>query len=187
MYAIYNRTCQYSDFKKPVETLILSRNADKAILSGKKQLIHSSINTQYMYDITLKDRDTDTSLLVTRKDLMNILDFYTEIEKEIIGGNLVLSKDGILSADKLISGTGNTVKIHETPVELTQDMLDSLEVLNKFIRLSQNGAMSTSQGTLSEYMVEHDLFEKLVRELGRFKSTQENYYNSVQAPIQVTT
>ena len=116
---------------------------------------------------------------------MNILDFYTEIEKEIIGGNLVLSKDGTLSTDKMISGTGYTVIYHETPVELTQDMLDSLETLNRFIRLSQNGKMSTSQGTLSEYTVEHALFEKLIRELTRFKASQESYYNSVQAPILV--
>lgn len=118
---------------------------------------------------------------------MNILDFYTEIEKEIIGGNLILSKDGTLSTDKLMSGTDYMIKIHETPTVLTQEMLDSLKILDKFIRLSQNGAMSTSQGTLSEHLVEHDLFEKLVRELKRFKATQEYYYNSVQAPIQVTT
>ena len=67
----------------------------------------------------------------------------------------------------------------------TQDMLDSLETLNRFIRLSQNGKMSTSQGTLSEYTVEHALFEKLIRELTRFKASQESYYNSVQAPILV--
>lgn len=186
-YAIYNRDHKYPSLKKPLDMLTLSRSSDQAILSGRKQLRQYDINIQYLYDITLKDRDTDTSIVVTRKDLMNILDFYNEIEKEIIGGNLVLSKDGTLSTDKLISGTDYMVVIHETPTELTQDMLDSLEVLNKFIRLSQNGAMSTSQGTLSEHMVEHDLFEKLVRELKKFKTTQTYYYNSVQAPIQVTT
>lgn len=186
-YAIYQRNLGHSKVNQPMEVLTLSRNTDKAILSGKKQFNHYEINNQYLYDITLKDRDTDTSIVVTRKDLMNILDFYNEIEKEIIGGNLVLSKDGTLSTDKLISGTDYMVVIHETPTELTQDMLDSLEVLSKFIRLSQNGAMSTSQGTLSEHMVEHDLFEKLVRELKKFKTTQSYYYNSVQAPIQVRT
>ena len=168
-----------------MEKLTLSGTVDKAILSGRRQFFYEGINTEHLYSIQLKDRDADTSIILTRKDLMNILDFYTEIEKEIIGGNLVLSKDGTLSTDKMISGTGYTVIYHETPVELTQDMLDSLETLNRFIRLSQNGKMSTSQGTLSEYTVEHALFEKLIRELTRFKASQESYYNSVQAPILV--
>lgn len=184
-YAIYSRNHRYAGMRTPMEKLTLSGTVDKAILSGRRQFFYEGINTEHLYSIQLKDRDADTSIILTRKDLMNILDFYTEIEKEIIGGNLVLSKDGTLSTDKMISGTGYTVIYHETPVELTQDMLDSLETLNRFVRLSQNGKMSTSQGTLSEYTVEHALFEKLIRELTRFKATQENYYNSVQAPILV--
>lgn len=181
----------------------------KYCISGARE-IWSMTNSLYQWFAKISDKQTDDSIIITKKDLIGLLDYYTELETVIdrtvadyyvtIGGksqlgsdNLVhrnyqedsldVSNKGSLSTYKKLSGGEASYETIEHITKITDEMLESLELMDSFMSLSFSGRMSTSEGVLFEHLAEHDLFGKILTELKRFKKKNEKYYNSVQPPI----
>ena len=184
-WAAYSRHIQTMTKRVQFSGLVLSNSSPSPSLSGRRETWFM-ITSSYQWYAKVQDKQTDQSIIITKKDLIGLLDFYTEIEENIIKDiedNLIVSDNGSLSTNKLMSGSKSEIEIIETLVKITDEMVESLELMDSFLSLSYQGRMSTSAGTMFSHLAEHTLFGKLMKELEKFKKEHKNYYNSVQPPI----
>ena len=184
-WAAYSRHIQTMTKRNQFSGLVLSNSSPNPVLSGKRETWFW-LTSNYQWCAKVHEKETDQSIIITKKDLIGLLDYYTEIEEKVIKDledNLVVSDNGSLSTDKLMSGSESEIETIEYLVKITDDMIDSLELMDKFMSLSYQGRMSTSSGVMFEHLAEHTLFGKLMRELDKFKKEHKDYYNSVQPPI----
>lgn len=184
-WAAYSRHIQTMTKRVQFSGLVLSNSSPSPSLSGRRETWFM-ITSSYQWYAKIQDKQTDQSIIITKKDLIGLLDFYTEIEENIIKDiedNLIVSDNGSLSTNKLMSGSKSEIEIIETLVKITDEMVESLELMDSFLSLSYQGRMSTSAGTMFSHLAEHTLFGKLMKELEKFKKEHKNYYNSVQPPI----
>lgn len=184
-WAAYSRHIQTMTKRNQFSGLVLSNSSPSPVLSGKRETWFW-LTSNYQWYAKVQDKETDQSIIITKRDLIGLLDYYTEIEEKVIKDledNLVVSDNGSLSTDKLMSGSESEIKTIEYLVKITDDMIDSLELMDKFMSLSYRGRMSTSSGVMFEHLAEHTLFGKLMKELDKFKKEHKGYYNSVQPPI----
>lgn len=184
-WAAYSRHIQTMTKRNQFSGLVLSNSSPSPVLSGKRETWFW-LTSNYQWYAKVQDKETDQSIIITKRDLIGLLDYYTEIEEKVIKDledNLVVSDNGSLSTDKLMSGSESEIETIEYLVKITDDMIDSLELMDKFMSLSYQGRMSTSSGVMFEHLAEHTLFGKLMKELDKFKKEHKDYYNSVQPPI----
>lgn len=183
-WAAYHRHIQTQTKRNQFGGLVLSNSSPNPVLSGRREVWYM-VTSQYQWYAKVNDKNTDDSIIITKKDLIGLLDYYTEVE-ERINKNLELaldiSNDGELSSKK-ISGDKSSTEIIESLVKITDEMIESLELMDTFMSLSFSGRMSTSEGVMFQHLAEHTLFGKLMKELERFKQNNKDYYNSVQPPI----
>lgn len=157
-WAAYSRHIQTMTKRNQFSGLVLSNSSPSPVLSGRRETWYM-VTSNYQWYAKVQDKETDQSVIITKKDLIGLLDYYVEIEE-------------ITSTDSL-----------EKLVKITDDMIESLELMDKFMSLSYQGRMSTSSGVMFKYLSEHALFGKLMKELEKFKAEHKDYYNSVQPPI----
>lgn len=184
-WAAYSRHIQSMTKRNQFSGLVLSNSSPKPVLSGNRETWFW-MNTYYEWYANIGDKDTDQSVILTKKDLIGLLDYYTEIEETVIKDytdNLSISDSGGLSTDKLMSGSEYETQVTENLIKITDNMLASLELMDHFLCCSYQGRMSTSSGVMFKHLAQHDLFVKLMEELKKFKEEHPDYYNSVQPPI----
>lgn len=184
-WAAYTRHIQTKTQRRQYTGLILSNSSPNPVLSGRRETWFWMTST-YQWFAKVLDKETDKSIVITKKDLIGLLDYYTEIETKVlkdIESMLDLSNHETTSSDKFISGKKSQTETIETLVKITDDMIKSLELMDSFMSLSYQGRMSTSSGTMFKYTSEHELWSKLMRELNKFKQEHLDYYNAVQPPI----
>lgn len=211
-WAAYHRHIQTMTQKNQFSGLILSNSSPSPVLSGRRE-VWSMLTSLYQWYAKVTDKQTDESIIITKKDLIGLLDYYTEIEEKLDqeiadyyvvkgGDNFVIqagstavvhksylddavdiSNHGTISTTKKLSGGEATIKTIETLVKITDEMIESLELMDTFMTLSFSGRMSTSEGVMFQHLAEHTLFGKLMKEVENFKKANEKYYNSVQPPI----
>lgn len=212
-WAAYTRHIQTKTQRRQYTGLILSNSSPNPVLSGRRETWFWMTST-YQWFAKILDKETDKSVVITKKDLIGLLDYYTEIEtrmKTLISDNyavvngkdhyvfeegvnnvihqdfrdksLDVSNKGTMSTNKQLSGSIAETETIETLVKITNDMLKSLELMDSFMSISYQGRMSTSSGTMFKYTSGHELWNKLMRELNKFKQEHLDYYNSVQPPI----
>lgn len=184
-WAAYSRHIQTRTQRNQFSGLVLSNSSPNPTLSGKRETWYW-VTSQYQWYAKINKKDTDKSIIITKRDLIGLLDYYTEIETHYIKDledNLFVSHQGTLSTDKLMSGSKSDVEYVENLIKITDEMIASLELMDKFMSLSFTGKLSTSSGVMFEHLAEHTLFGKLMKELEKFKSEHRSYYDSVQPPI----
>lgn len=184
-WAAYSRHIQTRTQRNQFSGLILSNSSPSPTLSGKRETWYW-VTSQYQWYAKINEKDTDKSIIITKRDLIGLLDYYTEVETHYIKDledNLFVSHQGTLSTDKLMSGSKSDVEYVENLIKITDEMIASLELMDKFMSLSFTGKLSTSSGVMFEHLAEHTLFGKLMKELEKFKSEHQSYYDSVQSPI----
>lgn len=211
-WAAYHRHIQTQTKRNQFSGLVLSNSSPSPMLSGRREVWFMTTSL-YQWYAKITDKQTDDSIIITKKDLIGLLDYYTEIEERIqrelsdnyvvLGGtnfvlyngttnvvhrdslqkSVVLSDKGTLSTHKQLSGDTAVIEVIEHLVKITDEMLESLKLMDKFMNLSFSGRMSTSEGVMFQELAEHELYGKLLRELQSFKKKNEKYYNSVQPPI----
>ena len=157
-WASYSRHIQTMTKRNQYTGLVLSNSSPNPVLSGRRQIWYITTSSYQWYAKVL-DKDTDASIIITRKDLIGLIDYYTKIEVDTEGTEV------------------------EILVQITDDILKSLEAMDKFLSLSYQGRMSTSEGTLFEYLSAHKTFNELMKAVQKFKEENPDYYNSVQPPI----
>lgn len=187
-YSAYQRHLQLQNNRNSSRGFVLSGNnvlsGDK-MLSGAKELWFELSSMYYWYAKVL-DKQTDNSTTITKMDLVGMLDSYIESEQVINNSlsesSLQVSKNGELSNKKLSGGEATYTTI-KTVHKISQELLDNLSLLDSFLSLSYSGKLSSSDGVMVKHTAEHDLFEKLLKELKRLKEENLTYYNSLQSPI----
>ena len=160
-------------------------NSARHFLSGGREVWFLTTSL-YQWYAKVTDKQTDDSIIITKKDLIGLLGYYTEIETEInrlMEKSLDVSNHGSMSTNKQLSGEDIHYEYVEHLIKITDEMFDSLKIMDEFLSLSYHGRMSTSSGVMFKHTAEHDLYVKLLKELKAFKEKNEYYYNSVQPPI----
>lgn len=186
----------------------------KYSLSGIREIWRLT-ESQYQWYAKVNNKNTDESIIITKKDLIGLLDYYTKIEKVIskietenhvlLNGyehtvldkdnnennvkvdhaveSMKLSSNAALSSYRKLSGKTQTYTIEKTLIKITDELLESFELLDTFLSLSKQGRLSTSNGVLFKHIAEFETYNKLIEEIERFKETNRDYYDSVQPPI----
>ena len=181
-WAAYSRHLK-TKTQRNLNGLVLSQSSKTMSLSGTRE-VWSWLTAHYYWYAKILDKKTDESIILTKKDLMGVLDYFIDVEgstEEIVQAALMdkmmfLSHKGEMSVS-------NSVISESTLTKITDGMLASLEVMDKFMALSYRGRMSTSSGVMFEHTAEHELYTKLLKELEKFKELHEDYYNALQPPI----
>ena len=184
-WASYHRHIQTQTKRNQFSGLVLSNSSPSPVLSGRHEVWFMTTSL-YQWYAKVTDKQTDDSIIITKRDLIGLLDYYTEIEKVIkrhTENSLVFSNNGNVSDNAHISGTEAEIETIEHLTKITDEMLESLKLMDEFLNLSFSGRMSTSSGVMFQELAEHELYGKLLRELQAFKKKNESYYNSVQPPI----
>lgn len=184
-WAAYHRWIQTKTRNNQFSGLILSNSSPNPVLSGSREVWYWMTSTYSWYAV-VKEHETDRSFTVHKRDLLNLLDYYTEMDEVILEAEreaFRISDDGELDGDTVMSGDELKHAYVERFVKITQEMLDSLELMDSFLQLSHRGKMSTSEGVMLEQVAAHSLYAKLLAELERFKREHPDYYNSVQSYI----
>ena len=184
-WAAYHRHIQTMTKRNQYSGLVLSNSSPNPVLSGARQ-IWSITTSLYQWYAKVLDKDTDKSVVITKRDLLGLIDYYNDVETKLITDftdNLRISEDGTLSTTKKISGSETSIETIEHLVKITDEMLKSLELLDKFLSLSYKGRLSTSEGVMFKYTATHELYTKLLKSLADFKEQNLDYYNAVQPPI----
>lgn len=218
----------YADYTRHIQTqlsthlysgLVLSNTSAHRYLSGRRTMWRQ-LESIYEFKAVVKDRDADTSRILSKFDLFNILDkYYTDhvgVDTDISDNTVIIDgvdnfplmnareqwvrRDYLRDALKLnikdytyntlsnlgkVSGDVAETYTYRIEHQITDELLDSLSILNQFITLNK-GILNTNTATLPTTVPEHQIYKDLCANLLEFKAKNEDYYNSVQAPIYVT-
>lgn len=184
-WASYLRHIQMQTQRNQYTGLVLSNSSPNPVLSGSRE-IWSITTSLYQWYAKVLDKDTDKSIIITKKDLIGIIDYYKVVEETLETDptkSLRPSDDGTMSVGKVMSGAQAEVKRTEHLVGVGDDVLKSLEILDKFLTLSYQGRMSTSEGVMFNYTTSHKLYSQLAQMIAKFKEEHPDYYNALQPPI----
>lgn len=164
--------------------LLLSNSSLYPTLSGRRE-IWFEIQTLYCWYAKMLDKDTDKSIIITKNDLAALLDYYEWIEQVFYTEDtgLRISVDGVLSNLKTLSGNISKTDAVIHLVQITDNMLQSLQLVDDWLTLSYKGKMSTNSGVLFNFEASHKLLSKILDTIDRFKQERRDYYNALQPPI----
>lgn len=184
-WAYYHRHIQSRTERKQHGGLILSNSSPHPKLSGARE-IWSLIDCKYMWYAVVQKRNTDESVTLTKKDLVGLLDYYTEVEEIInkdVSDNFKVS-EGRLNANTLLSGSEAVMEYKEKLIKISEEMLESLELMSQFLTLDVTQRLSTSEGVLFKYTTGHEVFGKIMKTLEEWKKHNKEYYENIQSPIE---
>ena len=183
-WADYHRHLQTQVFREQYSGLVLSSTSPNPYLSGRRIIWKEYTSTYYWYARML-DKETDRSIIITKDDLITLLDYYEILETKYILGTqgACLSKNLELSNKTYLSG--DTIQYEEVirEVQITKEMFDLLQFVDDWLTLSYRGAMSTSKGLLYNFEAPQELVNNIIETLNRFKQNNLDYYNALQPPI----
>lgn len=137
--------------------LVLSDSYKSPTLSGHQE-IWRLLNSTYEWYAYIKNPNTDESILITKWDLLGLLDTFL---KRVTVDEQVVYEETIFS----------------------NEVMESLQELKKYLMLSHQGRLSDKTALLFEYTPASQLWEDLMSSLWEFKKDHLEYYNSVQPPI----
>lgn len=183
-WAVYSRYIELMTKRSTHNGLTLSASSISPTLSGKRETWR--LTTSFYEWYALFSKNTDDSIIITKKDLIGLLDYYKELEEVVVidtQDNFRVSDDGILSSSKLLDGSKSLTEYLEHLIKITDEDLESLKLLDRFLSLSSLGKLSTTNGTLLDKDDVWELWNKLMNALEDFKNQNPEYYNSVQPPI----
>lgn len=185
-WAAYHRHMQTHVRNDSINGLILSGNGASRKLSGEKE-IWFEVATHHEWYVKVLMHDTDKSMVITKKDLIGLIDSYTRKETVMLppdGRQCTMSGGGCLSVDAVLDGPRPRYEEVERIMKIGEDALQLLETLDDFLTLSCTGRLSTSKGTLFEYNAAAQLYRHLMDAVGRFQEENPEYAASVQGPIE---
>lgn len=153
-------------------------------ISGSQQIWWLTTSL-YQWYAKIYEKNTDDSILITKKDLIGLLDFYEVIEHELEIDENSGFKNSIsdLSGDKDLSGAKTKVNSITKIIKIGDDILKSIELMDDYLTLSYEGRTSTSKGTLFELTATHELYQHFQQLINEFKNNNRDYYNALQPPI----
>lgn len=163
--------------------LILSNTSPFPLLSGRREIWRELIQTYYWYAKML-DKDTDESILITKLDLVKMLDYYKIVETLLdvkdTGSRLDIME---LSGTQPLSGAKTEEQVIERLVSVTEDLLKKIQFVDDWLTLSQQGELSQTSGTMFEFGLPHEIYCDLVDKFESFKQENPDYYNNLQPPL----
>lgn len=191
-WASYQRWIQTQVHRNYFGGLTLSQSSPRPKLSGSRE-IWREITSYYQWYAKVNNKNTDDSIIITKYDLMGLLDFYEKVEvineRDYID-NFIVSDNGELSGDKLMSGSTMKQRFIMEYVAITNEMIETLQMLDDFLTLSYHGRLSVSDGTMFQMEARNiegkDIFDAIMNQLDKFKKFNRNYYDHLQGPITVS-
>lgn len=163
--------------------LVLSNTSKNYTLSGRQEL-WTNYHTDYLWYANMFDKDTDSSIIITKFDLIGLLDYY-EIEETILHKDMFLAlKTSIdrMNSDKVLSGKLTDVEITTKYIEITEKLLKSIKCMDDWMTLSHERKLSVD-GVMFQFTATHEVYVRILESLKKFKEKNPKYYNSVQPPI----
>lgn len=184
--ADYHRRTQLQTQRNTFGGLTLSNSSVNPMLSGRREIWFELINTYYWYAKML-DKQTDDSILITKLDLVKMLDHYKVVETLLNVKDSGLSLDQTtLSGNKALSGELTETELVERLISISEETLDKIKFLDDWLTLSQDGELSKDSGTLFEFQTSHEIFCELYDKFKEFKENNTEYYNNLQPPLIAT-
>ena len=167
--------------------LVLSNSSLYPTLSGRREIWFWMTNL-YEWYAYMHEKNTDLSETITPLDLAGLLDYYEVIENVLTikdtGMKSSNDPDGILDNIKKISGAKSETEVITHLIKITDDMLQSIQLVDEWMRLSHEGRLS-NDGKLFDFRPAHELFNKIMSTIDRWKENNRDYYDKLQAPIVV--
>ena len=179
----------------PLDTIYQSeqRLSHDLYLSGQ-QIIGSWVTSYWYFWAKDIERFTDDSILLDTLDKLTVLqNYHTKQQQEdelqeIINklANSTLSDKGTPSENLLLG----SMKVKDTIIDKVGVQLPTNwgDMFTSFIYpevLSDNSVLSTDKLTFKNQTETYKLFLKVLELLEEFKKEHSEYYNSLQAPIQI--
>ena len=183
-WANYIRHILTETHRNTYSGLMLSNSSLYPTLSGRRE-IWFEIQTLYCWYAKMLDKDTDKSILITKSDLSALLDYYEQIDQVFYTEDtgLKVSVDGVLSNLKTLSGSTSESEMVTHLIHITDNMLESLQLVDDWLTLSYKGKLSTDSGVLFNFEATHELLSKILSTIDKFKQEHRDYYNALQPPI----
>lgn len=164
--------------------LILSHSSRYPTLSGHRE-IWFEIQTLYWWYAKMLDKNTDESIIITQKDIVEMMDQFEQIEQLFYTEDtgLKVSIDGLLSELKTLSGDATKTEIVTNLVHITDNMWKIIHTIDDWLTLSSKGKLSTTSGEMVKSGIAHELLSKVLEAANKFKQENLDYYNALQPPI----
>ena len=183
-YAGYHRRTQLRSTTLTSSGLVLSAHSQDQRLSGKRS-IWELIQSTLMFYVKVQDKDTDDSIIISKRDIVNMIDWYIDpdgtgelhdMDSYIVdGGSLDYVED---------ESRDNYVRTAEHLARVTDDLIESFKALDKFMTLSsQEHRLSTSTGMFMTEVAETRTYHLLLDAISTLKNVDPVYYASMQPPI----
>lgn len=181
--ADYHRWTQTQTQRNTFGGLVLSNSSYNPCLSGRREIWFELITAYYWYAKML-DKQTDESILITKLDLVRMLEHYKVIETLLNVKDSGLSLDQTsLSGDKALSGELTETEQVERLITISQETLDSIKFIDDWLMLSHSGELSKESATMFEFQTSHEIFCNLYDKVKEFKAANPDYYNNLQPPL----
>ena len=184
-WADYARHLELQTKRVTYSGLMLSNTSFSRTLSGRREIWFERTTSYYWYAKML-DKDTDKSIIITKFDLIGLLDFYekmeTLIETKDTGFKPSHNPDGLFGPYKFLSGDLTQEEINIKLVNITSELLQSIKLMDDFIMLSHQKYLS-DDGVMFEFTATHEAFTKILHGIAKFKELNPDYYNALQPPI----
>lgn len=184
-WANYARHIEMQTKRETYSGLMLSNTSLSRTLSGRREIWYEPTNSYYWYAKML-DKNTDESIIITKFDLIGLLDFYEKMETILdvknTGFKASHNPDGILESHNFLSGDLTQKEIIIRLVNITTELLNSIKLVDNFITLSHRKQLS-NDGTMFEFTATHEVFNRILDSIAKFKELNPDYYNALQPPI----
>lgn len=180
----YSRWTEMQTQRNNYSGLILSNTSPNPYLSGRREIWTEFVSTTYWYAKML-DKETDKSILITKLDLVKLLDHYkiTETLLDTKDTGLHLDINKLSDSSNFLSGNKTEIEVVEKLIAVTDEMLNKIQFLDNWLTLSQQGELSQTSGVMFEFGVSHEIFTTLNQYFETFKAENPDYYNSLQPPL----
>lgn len=184
-WANYARHIEMQTKRETYSGLMLSNTSLSRTLSGRREIWYEPTNSYYWYAKML-DKNTDESIIITKFDLIGLLDFYEKMETILdvknTGFKASHNPDGTLESHNFLSGDLTQKEIIIRLVNITTELLNSIKLVDNFITLSHRKQLS-NDGTMFEFTATHEVFNRILDSIAKFKELNPDYYNALQPPI----
>jgi len=184
-WADYARHIEMQTKRVTYSGLMLSNTSFSRTLSGRREIWFERTTSYYWYAKML-DKDTDESIIITKFDLIGLLDFYekmeTLVETKDTGFKPSHNPDGVFGPYKFLSGDLTQEEINTKLINITSELLQSIKLMDDFITLSHQKQLSDN-GVMFEFTATHEAFNRILDSIAKFKELNPDYYNALQPPI----
>lgn len=185
VWANYVRHIQQYVPRVTYSGLMLSNTSYMPTLSGRREIWFWMTNL-YEWYAKMENKNTDLSEVITPMDLAGLFDYYEIIETVFnykdTGSKISHNPDGVLDNLMKLSGAKTEEETITHLINITSDMLESMQLVDDWLRLSQEGKLS-QEGTLFDTRPAYQLFTKIMATIDKWKENNRDYYDSLQPPV----